>query len=308
LLRIRATRLLATGCTILLAFAPALKADDACEGLDLKAAQILLRPLAPHPETWEEEEGGVTAVSQLHLAKGEGGLLTWRFGAAGRIECAFLAYRMNGGPYKLLRSSSSHLNIKDIDRDGVDELVTFDRLTWGMDCGSSMATLPNRLRILHLDATSGSLLDVTRSYGGYVGDFLKDLKSDYDSSAKAMGQQTEECDRAWVELLKETYELAWFRLILAGSVISLITFVMGLSKSPRWRWAARVVGIVTLGCSAGIAFYSLGSVGWHCMGFCEAWSALQIVTGFHVHSAFLDVLSLVITALGGGRLLLSSLR
>jgi hypothetical protein len=303
----RTTWLLATGCTILLVFAPALRADDACEGLDVKAAQILLRPLAPHPEAWEVEEGGVTAVSQIHLAKGEGALLTWRFGAAGRIECAFLAYRTDGGPYKLLRSPSSHLDIKDIDQDGVDELVAFDSLTWGMDCGSSMATLPNRLRIAHLDATSGSLLDVTRSYGGYVGDFLKDLKSDYDSSAGEGGQWTEECDRAWVALLKETYELARFRLIIAGSVISIITFMMGRSKSPQWRGAARVVGIIALGCSAGIAFYSLGSVGWHCMGFCEAWSALQIITGFHVLSALLDVLSLVITALGGGRLLLSSL-
>jgi hypothetical protein len=166
------------------------------------------------------------------------------------------------------------------------------------------ATLPYRLKIARLDSSSGELVDVTRSYSGYSLEFLKKLKADYDYSlADSGGQRTGECEDAWIGLLKETYETAWFRLIIAASVISIITFFMEFSKSPRWYWAGRVVGAIVLLGSLGLAFYSLGTVGLHCLGFCDAWSALQLVTGFKVHSAFLDVISLMLTVYGGGRLL-----
>jgi hypothetical protein len=281
------------------------RADDPCEGLDAKATQLLMRnTISSSTEVWDGDEGALRTIKPFQHASGKGMLVKWNFGAAGRLECAFLAYRAGSEQYHPFPAPNLHTDIKDIDRDGIDELILLDGLPWGMDCSSVMATLPYRLKIAHLDASSGALVDVTRDYSGYVGDFLKTLKGSYEDYAATKGvQQTTECEHAWVGLLKDTYETAWFRLIMAASGISIVTFFMGVSKSPRWRWAARAVGAIVLLVSIGTLFYSLGTVGWHCIGFCEAWSALQIITGFKVHSASLDVVSLVLTAYGACRIL-----
>lgn len=293
-----------TGCAIFFASAAVLKADDPCEGLDVKARQLLLKPISSSTEVWDEEDGGVRTIKQFHHASGEGALVKWNFGAAGRIECAFFAYRTDDGQYRSFPAPSLYTDIKDIDQDGIDEFVLLDSLPWGMDCSSAMATLPYRLKITHLDAPSGALVDVTRDFGGYVGDYLKSLRGSYEDYAAVKGvQQTAECEHSWAGLLKDTYENAWFRLIVAATLLSIVTFFMGLSKSPRWRWASRAIGALVLLVSLGTLFYSLGTVGWHCIGFCEVWSALQLVTGFKVHSAPLDVVSLVLTGCGGVRLL-----
>jgi hypothetical protein len=291
-----------TICIALLALVSPLRADDACEGLDAEVAHLLRRPISPSTEVspYLEER----TIELFRHEAGDGALVKWSFGAGGSIECAFIGYRTDDGQAWILRSPSSHLNIKDIDKDGIDELVLLDKELWGLDCGSVNATLPHRLKIARLDASSGTLLDVTRNYNGYTLEFLKRVKTDYDYALEVNGEQrTVECEEAWVALLKATYETAWFKLIIATSVISIVTFIMGLSKSPRWYWAGRGVGAIMLLGSVGVAFYSLGTVGWHCLGFCDAWSALQLVTGFRVHSVFLDVITLVLTVYGGGRLL-----
>jgi hypothetical protein len=287
---------------VLLALASPLRADDACEGLDAEVAHLLRRPISPGTEISPHLEE--RTIKLFRHEAGDGALVKWSFGAGGSIECAFIAYKTDDGQDRILRSPRSHLNIKDIDQDGIDELILLDKELWGMDCGSVNATLPHRLEIARLDASSGTLVDVTRSYSGYALEFLKRLKTDYDYTLEVNGgQRTVGCEEAWVGLLKETYETAWFKLIIAASAISIVTFIMGLSKSPRWYWAGRVVGAIVLLGSVGVAFYSLGTVGWHCLGFCDTWSALQLVTGFKVHSVFLDVISLVLTVYGGGRLL-----
>ncbi len=293
-----------TSYAIFFASAFALRADDPCEGLDAKAAQLLSNPISSSTEVWDENEGASRTIKHFQHASGEGILVKWNFGAAGRIECAFLAYRTGIEQYRSFPAPSLHTDIQDIDKDGIDELVLLDNLLWGMDCSNVMAMLPYRLKITHLDASSGALVDVTRDYGGYVSDFLKGLRGSYEDYAATKGvQPTTECEHAWAGLLKDTYETAWFRLIMSASLISIVTFFMGLSKSPRWRWTARAIGAIVLLVSIGTLFYSLGTVGWHCIGFCEAWSALQLVTGFKVHSAPLDVVSLILTAYGGVRLL-----
>jgi hypothetical protein len=289
-------------CIAFLAFASTLRADNACEGLDAEVVRLLRGPISPGSEASPYADERI--ISRFRHEAGDGFVVQWSFGAGGSIVCSFLAYRTSDGQNRILSPPSSHLNIEDIDQDGIDELILLDKLLWGMDCGSVTATLPYRLKIAHLDTASGALVDVSRNYSAYAMEFLKSLKTDYDDSlGNSGGQRAAECEEAWIGLLKETYETAWFRLIIAASAISIVTFVMGLSKSPRWRWTGRIVGAIVLLGSLGVAFYSLGTVGWHCFGFCDAWSALQLVTGFKVHSVFLDIISLVLTVYGGGRLL-----
>ncbi len=297
-------RILGVGFVGFLLFAPALAADDACEGLDGKVVELL-----QHPASWQmgtrEDEIASRTITRFRHEGGYGYLFQWNFGAAGRIECAYHAYR-TAGEFKVIRSENSYIQIQDIDNDQIDELILLDNLPWSMDCTQSMATLPHRLKIAHFDAASGTLKDVSRSYGGYASDFLKRLSSNYgDFVGTRESGVPDDCQHAWVDLLKETYNVARFRMILGVSALSIITFAVGLSKSPRWKWTSRIVGALLLVVSIGSVFYSLGTVGWHCLGFCDLWSAVQVVTGFKVHSLFLDVVSVLVTALGGGKLLLS---
>ena len=196
------------------------------------------------------------------------------FGAEESVLAAYIAYRQANGPYRhfAINSKWGYARAQDIDYDGIDELLILEGQQWGIDCSASMSTLPHRLRIKHLDTASGSLVDVTRSYGAYLRTFLVDLKSRYDFSANENGTSlTDDCQAQWAQLLKETYESAWFILLLTASGIAILTFAMGLSKSPSWRWFAKSIGAITFFATTGVAIYSLGKVGWHVMAFSDFW-------------------------------------
>jgi hypothetical protein len=292
-------RILVSVCVLFLGLAARLDADEHCEALKPDLEKYLATGRLP----LLEDPGEANTAKKFRHASGDGVLVKWNFGAAGRVECAFLAYRNSGGQYKYFRLSSYQADVEDIDRDGIGEIILFEDMPWGMDCSGVMMNLPHKLHIAHFDAPSGGLEIVTRNYGGYVFDHLKDLRAAYENQWRG---DTEECEDAWVSLLKETHETAWFRLLMAASALSVVIFAMGLSRSKYWRWAARGVGALVLIVSLGIAFYSLGKVGWHYIGFCEAWSALEIVTGYKVHSVFVDVVSFALSVGGGLRLLIGS--
>lgn len=295
-----ASVLLAIGlCLPLLAHA-----DDPCED-----AKVLVRKAIVTGAPYGTESiglGEARTVSRIRHHSGDAVLLQWSYGAGGRIECSYVAYRPKGGSYRHfpVLSAAGYARIDDIDGDGLDELVLLLGQPWGMECSDSMSSIPHRIQIMSLDMATGVLVEVTRTFGGHVRIFLIDMKKKYNSSTQATGGGlTPECEAQWVQLLKETHETAWFVLLVATSALAVVTFALGFARSSSWRWLGRIVGAIAFFATTAAAIYSLGDLGWHVVGFSDFWSALQIVTGFRFNSVAAELVSTGVSAYAGWTLL-----
>ncbi len=287
-----------------LGFPIAVYANDVCKDSAAQVPQLLVNGLADGIEVVGLGESRSTTF--LRHESGDAVLLSWAYGAGGRLQCSYVAYRHNGEPYRYFAVPSRYIQVLDIDGDGFDEVISQETLPWGMECSSAMATMPTRFRIDHLDMASGTLVDVTRIYSRHVRTFLIDLKKNYDEVVhSAGGEFTPECQEEWVRLLKETYESAWFVLLVAACAISVMSFAMGFARSTHWRWIGRFVGAIAVVATTAAAFYSLGETGWHIIGFSDFWSSFQVVTGYRFHSNILELLSALFTLYAGCRLVAS---
>lgn len=252
--------------------------------------------------------GEVRTITQLHPANGEAVLVQWNYGAAGRIECAYVAYRQNGEWYKYFAVDSGwgFVQVEDIDHDGVDELLVMFHQQWGVNCSASMADIPHQLRITHVDTKAGVLVNVTRSYGPFLRTFLFDLRKKYNSAGAAkLFTPVADCEEQWIGLLKKTYESAWFVLLVASGGIAVVAFAMGLSRSPSWRLFSKFIGAATFFATTAAAVYSLGDTSWHVMAFSDFWSAVQVITGYRFNPIVVELLSTVLSAYAGWVLLTS---
>jgi hypothetical protein len=167
-----------------------------------------------------------------------------------------------------------------------------------------MASVAFRARIARLDTSTGELKDITRAFPDYAIAALRKLKQNYDRY-QLLGSVPPECGQGWHEVLDEAYRTAWFTLLLGGGIVSTVAFLASRMGSRRWRLAARLVGALVTVVSLAVAFYSLGTFGWHFVGFCDAWVALEVLSGFRVHSRVVEVISVLLTLYEGFQLLTS---
>jgi hypothetical protein len=282
------------------------RADDPCLDSASEMATLIVRG-ARFGET-VLGTGEVRTITRLHPATGEAVLAQWNYGAAGRIECAYVAYRRAGTRFKYapIDSKWGSVRASDVDADGIDELLIFLGQDWGFDCSANMGSLPHQLRIVHIDTATGKLVDVTRSYGPLLRTFLFDLKGRYDAAAlESRLTSASDCEGQWTKLLTATYESAWFTLLVASGAIAVLTFGMGLSHSTTWRWLAKAIGAVTFFATTAVAIYSLGQASWHVMAFSDLWSAIQVVSGYRFNPILVELLSTALSAYAGWTLLTS---
>jgi len=272
-------------------------ADDPCEDSRKELASLLRAP--PVYGTVGLETLGTRTIERYAHPGGTGALYRWSHGASGRIECAYLVYVTSGNKSAYIDLSGQNVQIEDIDKDNIDEIIVRRRLAWDFDCSTCMASVPTNIRIFHLDAAKGVMKNVGRDYTDYIVKDLKLVISHYNDYRLKFKDSNSYCDRKWLALIKETYRTAWFWILSASVIVSILTFTIGLVKSKRMVWFGRTLGFATLLVGMSTAFYSLGEIGWHCVGICEVWQTIEIVTGFHVHSIVMDILSLVLSLFAG---------
>ena len=290
-----------------LGFACSAYADDPCNDSRAELRQ-LLKTGAPFG-TNVDGPADARTITRVRLDVGDAVLLEWSYGASGFIQCTYLAYRASSSqPYRTtqLVSADGSAQVADIDGDGLDEIVIYELQSWGMECSDSMGAIPSQLRIKHLDATTGRLDDVTRTYGAFARNFLFDQRAKRESSEQLMGSSlSPNCQAKWLELTKATYESAWYVLEIAGFVVGLICGAIFLLHVKSLVWLAKIVGTAVTAAVVGAAYYSLGTYGWHFVPFNDVWSAFQFLTGFRFHSSVLELISMGVAAFIGLHLLSS---
>ena len=141
---------------IALCFPLVANADDPCDDAKAQIPQLLVDN--PAFGTKVIDLGEVRSIARIRHDSGDAILLQWAYGAAGRVQCTYVAYRHKGETYRYFEVDNNwgYANIVDIDRDGLDEVTMLQGQPWGMECSGSMAALPHRIRITHLDMASRS--------------------------------------------------------------------------------------------------------------------------------------------------------
>ncbi len=118
-------------------------------------------------------------------------------GAAGRLSCSYVLYRM--GDRTQFREMSFAL-IQDVDGDQLDEFVVTERVSWGMDCDLCMACIPVEQSVRRFHRPTGTLMRVAGDFRL----FYKSALQQYERQVPEPRQLNPACQGKFRDLIRWT--------------------------------------------------------------------------------------------------------
>lgn len=193
------------------------------------------------PNTQSGEEFNVVPFR----SRGTGALfVTVGFGGSDGFQCGYLIH-INAGIFRF-EKIEGNFKASDVDRDGLDEIVTYELQSWADRCDTRIAWR----RIFRLDRSGSKLVDASNAYANYYADLERNYRQDKAAYEKSATPVDSQCSKAFDAILKRANSIAGARIAQVPATVKLPELPAEhaaaanpvASQQPATQWRVLKVG------------------------------------------------------------------